>query len=109
MEPDFHNLLKRQLKKYLTEDWESHPQFKNFINAVNQSYQSFERDKEIMDHAFKQSEEEYQAIYINLKNENILKQKSISIFMSPSKFLILQLNIWILTTLQSCLLMFLNS
>lgn len=78
MEPDFHNLLKRQLKKYLTEDWESHPQFKNFINAVNQSYQSFERDKEIMDHAFKQSEEEYQAIYINLKNENILKQKSIS-------------------------------
>jgi hypothetical protein len=105
MEPDFHNLLKRQLKKYLTEDWESHPQFKNFINAVNQSYQSFERIKRswIM---LKQSEEEYQAIYINLKNENILKQKSISIFMSPSKFLILQLNIWILTTLQAVFLCF---
>ncbi|AZA64358.1 PAS domain S-box protein [Chryseobacterium carnipullorum] len=78
MEPEFHNLLKRQINKYLTEDCKSHPQFKNFINAVNQSYQSFERDKELMDHAFKQSEEEYQEIYINLKNENILKQKSIS-------------------------------
>lgn len=78
MEPEFHNLLKRQINKYLTEDCKSHPQFKNFINAVNQSYQSFERDKELMDHAFKQSEEEYQEIYINLKNENILKQKLIS-------------------------------
>lgn len=78
MEQEFHNLLKRQINKYLTEECRSHPQFKNFIHAVNQSYQSFERDKELMDHAFKQSEEEYREIYINLKNENILKQKSIS-------------------------------
>ncbi|MDN5481314.1 MAG: GAF domain-containing protein, partial [Chryseobacterium sp.] len=78
MEPEFHSLLKRQINKYLTEDCKSHPQFKNFIHAVNQSYQSFERDKELMDHAFKQSEEEYHEIYISLKNENILKEKSIS-------------------------------
>lgn len=78
MEPEVHKLLQRQISKHLTDDYISHPQFKNFINAVNQSYKSFERDKELMDHAFKQSEEEYQEIYINLKNENLLKQKSIS-------------------------------
>ncbi|KUJ56809.1 PAS domain S-box protein [Chryseobacterium aquaticum] len=78
MEPEVHKLLQRQISKHLTDDCISHPQFKNFINAVNQSYKSFERDKELMDHAFKQSEEEYQEIYINLKNENLLKQKSIS-------------------------------
>ncbi|WP_439479302.1 PAS domain S-box protein [Chryseobacterium aquaticum] len=78
MEPEVHKLLQRQISKHLTYDCISHPQFKNFINAVNQSYKSFERDKELMDHAFKQSEEEYQEIYINLKNENLLKQKSIS-------------------------------
>jgi len=78
METEFHKLLQRQINKHLTDDCISHPQFKNFINAVNQSYKSFERDKELMDHAFKQSEEEYQEIYINLKNENLLKQKSVS-------------------------------
>lgn len=78
MEPEFHNLLNRQINKHLTEECKSHPQFKNFIRAVNQSYKSFERDKVLMDHAFKQSEEEYQEIYQDLKNENELKQKSIS-------------------------------
>ncbi|RZJ39207.1 MAG: PAS domain S-box protein, partial [Chryseobacterium sp.] len=78
MESEFHHLLNRQINKHLTEECKSNPYFKNFIQAVNQSYKSFERDKELMDHAFKQSEEEYQEIYINLKNESILKQKSIS-------------------------------
>ncbi|MCS4302425.1 PAS domain-containing hybrid sensor histidine kinase/response regulator [Chryseobacterium sp. BIGb0232] len=78
MEPEFHNLLNRQINKHLTEECKSHPQFKNFIRAVNQSYKSFERDKELMDHAFKQSEVEYQELYQDLKNENELKQESIS-------------------------------
>lgn len=78
MEIEFHKLLRRQIDKYLTEDCKNHPQFKSFINAVNESYKSFERDKDLMDHVFKQSEEEYNEINESLKNENILKQKSIS-------------------------------
>lgn len=78
MEIEFHKLLRRQIDKYLTEDCKNHPQFKGFINAVNESYKSFERDKDLMDHVFKQSEEEYNEINESLKNENILKQKSIS-------------------------------
>lgn len=78
MEIEFHKLLRRQIDKYLTEDCKNHPQFKSFINAVNESYKSFERDKDLMDHVFKQSEEEYNEINESLNNENILKQKSIS-------------------------------
>lgn len=78
MEIKFHNLLERQINKYLTEDCKNNPQFANFIHAVNESYKSFERDKELMDYAFKQSEEEYQEVYQSLKNENTLKQESIS-------------------------------
>lgn len=78
MEIELHKLLNRQIDKYLTEDCRNNPQFKNFINAVNESYKSFERDKDLMDHVFKQSEEEYNEINESLKNENILKQKSIS-------------------------------
>ncbi|WP_374445243.1 PAS domain S-box protein [Epilithonimonas sp.] len=78
MEPKFHNLLNRQINKHLTEEYKSDPQFKNFIRTVNESYKSFERDKELMDHAFKQSEEEYQELYQDLKQENQLKQQSIS-------------------------------
>ncbi|WP_394666513.1 response regulator [uncultured Chryseobacterium sp.] len=78
METDLHNLLSRQIKKYLTEDFKNHPQFNNFINAVNDSYKSFERDKELTDHAFRQSEKEYKELFNDLKKENELKQESIS-------------------------------
>lgn len=78
MESKLHNLLSRQINKYLSEDCKTNPNFQNFINAVNDSYNFFERDKELMDHAFKQSEEEYKELYENLKTENQLKKESIS-------------------------------
>ncbi|WP_336718811.1 PAS domain-containing hybrid sensor histidine kinase/response regulator [Chryseobacterium mucoviscidosis] len=78
METELHNILNRQIKKYLTEDCKKHPQFNSFINAVNDSYKSFERDKELTDHAFRQSEKEYKELFNDLKKENELKQESIS-------------------------------
>ncbi|MDN4028436.1 response regulator [Chryseobacterium gambrini] len=78
MEIDLHNLLRRQIKRHLPEDCHSDPKFKNFINAINDSYKSFERDKELTDHAFRQSEKEYKELFNDLKKENELKQESIS-------------------------------
>lgn len=78
METELHSLLSRQIKRYLSEDYKNHPQFNNFINAINDSYKSFERDKELTDHAFRQSEKEYKELYNDLKKENELKQESIS-------------------------------
>lgn len=78
METKFHNLLQRQITKYLPEDYTNNPELNDFINAINDSYNSFERDRELMEHAFKQSEEEYKEIYSKQKEENELKQESIS-------------------------------
>jgi len=56
----------------------SDPRLKDFINAVNESYKSFTRDKELMEHAFEESEQEYKILYNDLKKQNELKQESIS-------------------------------
>lgn len=75
---DFHKLLQKQIKKHLTEDCADNPSFKSFIKAVNDSYIAFERDKDLMNHLFEVSEKEYHEINDHLKNENLLKQQSIS-------------------------------
>ncbi len=74
----FHKLLKRQISKYLTPDCIENPLFKEFIQAVNDSYLSFERDKDLMNHAFQESEIEYHHINESLKNEFELKKQSIA-------------------------------
>ncbi|QBN17518.1 PAS domain S-box protein [Flavobacterium nackdongense] len=71
---DFHKLLQKQLKKYLTADCLENPSFQAFIQSVNDSYLAFERDKGIMDHTFKESEKEYHEINNQLIKEIELKQ-----------------------------------
>jgi PAS domain S-box-containing protein len=73
-----HKLLQKQIKKFLTDDCLTNPLFQNFINAINDSYFSFERDKEIMNHAFQESEKEYQIINSTLNKEYELKKQSIA-------------------------------
>lgn len=75
---DIHKLLQRQINKYLPSGLIDDPSFQSFIKAVNDSYLSFERDKDLMDHSFQESEKEYNQINQNLKKEYELKQESIS-------------------------------
>ncbi len=74
---DFHKILQKQIKKHLTIDCIENPHFKEFINAVNDSYMAFERDKELMNHAFQESEKEYYQVNESLKKEYELKKRSI--------------------------------
>ena len=74
-----HNkLLKKQISKFFTEDQLQNPALLNFLNVVDTSYSSFERDNEIITHAFYESEKEYQILNENLKFEYELKKQSIS-------------------------------
>lgn len=73
-----HKLLQRQIKKYLTQNCIENPDFKEFINAVNDSYLAFERDRDLMNHAFQESEKEYNEINYSLKKEYELKKQSIA-------------------------------
>ncbi|WP_316632481.1 PAS domain S-box protein [uncultured Flavobacterium sp.] len=74
---DIHKLLQRQINKNIPLSLQDDPSFQSFIKTVNDSYLSFERDKDLMDHSFKESENEYNEVNQNLKNEYELKQQSI--------------------------------
>ncbi len=74
---DFHKLLNKQINKHLPADCLDDPRFHNFIESVNKSYHSFERDKELMDHAFEESELEYKELLHNLDSEVQSKELSI--------------------------------
>lgn len=73
-----HKLLQKQVKKYLGEFEINQPSINEFIKSINQSYLAFERDRELMEHAFIQSEKEYNEINESLKEEYNLKQQSIA-------------------------------
>ena len=74
---DFNKLLQKQIKKYLTEQQLNDPSVQNFLTVVNDSYTSFERDKELLNHAFTINEKEYQKLYQDLNQEYELKKVSI--------------------------------
>ncbi|GEM54077.1 hypothetical protein B0A58_06150 [Flavobacterium branchiophilum NBRC 15030 = ATCC 35035] len=83
----FHKHLQKQINKYLDPEIITDERFKKFINAVNDSYLSYERDRELMSHAFIESEKEFVEVNENLKKEYDLKEKSIAnLFESISKF-----------------------
>ncbi len=73
----YHKLLQRQLKKYCTDEMMEQKAFTQFIDAVSDSYNSFDRDKELSDHAFVITEQEFSAINRQLKDEFEIKKKSI--------------------------------
>lgn len=65
----YHKLLQRQLKKYSFPELENHELFQRFIESVNDSYNSFEKDKEISEHAFYLTQNEFSEINFRLKAE----------------------------------------
>lgn len=75
---DLHKLLQKQINKHLSADYMQDPAVLAFLNAVNDSYSSYERDKDLMNHSFIESEKEYNEINQDLKKEYELKQQSIA-------------------------------
>lgn len=73
----YHKLLERQLKKHLPDQASPDPSWHGFLQAISDSYQSFDRDRELAEHAFRISEDEYSAINARLKDEISLKHQSI--------------------------------
>lgn len=73
----FNKLLERQIKKYLPEDYHLQEHLNRFIQAVNDSYEEYERDRKLLTHAFACSENEYIQINEQLKREARLKHASI--------------------------------
>ncbi len=73
----YHKLLESQIKKLLPETLQQQPEIATFLNTINNSYNAYDRDKELSERAFKISEEEFEEINYTLKQEAQIKQQSI--------------------------------
>ncbi|BDQ12877.1 ATP-binding protein [Sediminibacterium sp. TEGAF015] len=73
----YHSLLQKQITQFLNSALESNPDLADFLDAINKSYNSFERDRKITEHAFDVSEKEYQLATKDLQTQNEIRQQSI--------------------------------
>lgn len=71
-------LLSRQVKKAFGENFEPDAKLEQFINMVRQSYDGFERDRELSEHSFSLAEGDYNRINQQLKEEFDLKHESVN-------------------------------
>ncbi len=67
------------MAKFISEEMQKDTAFQQFLTAVNDSYLSFERDKDLLNHAFSLSEQEYTDLLQNLNKEYELKKRSIEV------------------------------
>jgi signal transduction histidine kinase/CheY-like chemotaxis protein len=80
MKPDlnlYHKLLQRQLNKFSCEELLQNEAFEKFIQSVSDSYKSYDKDKEMSDHSFIVSENEFSAINKKLKEEVEVRRISV--------------------------------
>jgi len=74
----YNNLLERQIKKHFPENVSlDDPGIVAFLNVINQSYQSFERDKSLSQRVSEINEEEYIEINKTLNEEINIRNNSI--------------------------------
>ncbi len=74
----YHTLLEKQIKKHLNGTIPDNENIQKLLKAVNESYQNFERDKELSEHAFAISENEYSDINAKLREEIDIRKRSVT-------------------------------
>jgi two-component system, sensor histidine kinase len=74
---NYHKLLNNQINRYLPESIRQLPELQKMLSVINDSYNAYERDRELSDRAFSISEEEYVEINQRLKHELQVKKKSV--------------------------------
>ena len=63
----YNKLLQEQIKQHLTPEFFQNKEFNLFLEAINDSYLSFEKDKDLINHAFQEYEKEYYEVNESLK------------------------------------------
>lgn len=58
MAKELHILVKRQLKKYYSQDAETPEEWKPFINAISEAYEAFDSDRQLLEHSIELSSKE---------------------------------------------------
>jgi signal transduction histidine kinase len=73
----FHKILDTQIKRFLPAQYLDDENMLKFLSAISNSYVTFERDKNINEHAANINEKEYQEANNNLYEQNEIKKQSI--------------------------------
>ncbi len=73
----YHKLLEKQAARMLTKELLDQEPVLKFLELINNSYNNFERDKKISEHAFSVSEKEYQQLALHLREQNQVRLQSI--------------------------------
>ena len=77
-EVQHHKLLRRQIKKYLSDaEWSDSESFQKFAKAVSDSYANFDQDKKLSQQAFDLADKEYYEITHKLTEEKKMREESI--------------------------------
>jgi PAS domain S-box-containing protein len=74
---NFHKLVEKQVKKYLPESLQNDPALNDFLLSIHDSYNAYDKDKELSERAFLISEEEYFEVNKKLKHELDVKKQSV--------------------------------
>jgi len=75
-------LLQKHIAAFLPPELSKHPNMSLFLNAVNESYDFLERDYQLMERAFKLTDEEFNDINDQLKKEIESKNESVAALLS---------------------------
>ncbi|OYU56581.1 MAG: hypothetical protein CFE25_04940 [Chitinophagaceae bacterium BSSC1] len=73
-----HQLLQRQIEKFLPPEYLENKEFNEFIHAVNRTYQSFEKEHKITARAFEVSDKENMEANASLQLEIVNREASIN-------------------------------
>ena len=74
----YHSHLERQIKKHLGNGSITDEKIKQLLQAVSNSYDAYERDRELNEHAFFINEQEYQQVNTKLKQLNANLEKIVN-------------------------------
>ncbi|UFH53013.1 ATP-binding protein [Spirosoma sp. KNUC1025] len=72
-----HKILKRQINRHLSAEYLENERLQQFLQAVNESYLNFDRDKELLEHSALLNEREYSDINEKLKEEVSQRRQSV--------------------------------
>ena len=74
----FHALLARQISRHMGPEQLAVPGMSEFLDVVSKTYESFDRDLKISDHAYQISEAEFRELNAKLRLQDALRQASIA-------------------------------
>ncbi|MEP7141737.1 MAG: PAS domain S-box protein [Ferruginibacter sp.] len=74
---NLNKLLEKQIKEYLGDDCLNRDEVKRFINAVSNSYDSYEKEQALSSHTIKINEQEFAAVNGRLKEEIEINRQGI--------------------------------